>query len=286
MAQHREIEVMRGVVHAVEAGKRSGQPILFLHGWPQNWRAYEKILELAGEEYHAVAIDLPGVGRSVFPDPPFVKEEIAEVVRETVDALELEKPTIVGHDVGGQIAFSYLHEFGREVSAGVIMDVVIPGLAPWDEVLRNPYLWHFAFHSIPDLPETLVRGKQSEYFEFFFNAIAAHPERISADSRKDYIDAYGGEGALSTGFNWYRSFGEDAKRNRARATSGKKVRVPVLYLRGEQSGGNPDTYASGLSEGGVVDLRTGRIADSGHFVSEEQPEAVWEAIRGFVQASS
>jgi pimeloyl-ACP methyl ester carboxylesterase len=282
MTNHREIGLKRGIVRVVESGLNGKPPILFLHGWPQNWRAYEKILDLAGKEYHAVAIDLPGVGGSVFPDAPFLKEDVAAVIRETVEVLGLEKPTIVGHDVGGQIAFSYLHRYANEISAAVIMDVVIPGLKPWEEVLRNPYLWHFAFHSIPSLPETVVSGKQSAYFEFFYNAIAAHPERITVEAKKDYIRAYSEPEALSTGFNWYRGFAEDAKRNSAIVEEGKTVNVPVLYLRGERSGGNLETYAAGLTDGGLVNLRTGRIADSGHFMTEEQPEAVWEAIQGFV----
>jgi pimeloyl-ACP methyl ester carboxylesterase len=282
MTNHREIELKRGVVHAVEAGEESKQPILFLHGWPQNWRAYERILELAGWEYHAIAIDLPGVGKSLFPDAPFVKDDIAVVIRETVEALGLSKPVIVGHDVGGQITYSYLHRYAEETSAGVIMDVVIPGIEPWEEVLRNPYLWHFAFHSIPDLPEALVSGKQSAYFEFFYHAIAAHPERISSEAKEDYIGAYREEGALSTGFNWYRGFAEDARRNGALAEANAKVMVPVLYLRGERSGGDLDAYAAGLTDGGLVNLRTERIDDTGHFITEEQPDAVWDTIRRFI----
>lgn len=286
MSSHREVKLKRGVIHAVEEGQQGMQPIVFLHGWPQNWRAYERILELAGREYLAIAIDLPGVGKSVFPDAPFVKDDVAEVIRETVEALGLSKPIIVGHDVGGQIAYSYLRQFTKETSAAVIMDVVIPGIEPWEQVLRNPYLWHFAFHSIPNLLETLVSGKQSAYFEFFYHAIAAHPERITSDSKEDYVRAYSTEGALSTGFNWYRAFAEDANRNSVFAASENKVHVPVLYLRGERSGGNLETYAVGLRDSGIANLRTETIGDSGHFMTEEQPQAVWAAIQTFVGSPS
>ena len=50
-----------------------------------------------------------------------------------------------------------------------MMDVVVPGLGPWEQVIRNPYLWHFAFHSIPALPERLVQGHQAEYFGYFYD---------------------------------------------------------------------------------------------------------------------
>jgi len=70
------------------------------------------------------------------------------------------------------------------------MDVVIPGIDPWEQVLRNPYLWHFAFHSIPDLPERLVQGHQSEYFEYFYGAISADPSKITPEARAVYAQAY------------------------------------------------------------------------------------------------
>lgn len=59
--------------------------------------------------------------------------------------------------------------------------------------------------------------------------------------------------------------------------------MPVLYLRGERGGGNLEDYAAGFKEAGISNLTTGTVADSGHFVAEEQPEAVWETVRRFVR---
>jgi hypothetical protein len=81
------------------------------------------------------------------------------------------------------------------------MDVVIPGLDPWDEVLRNPYLWHFAFHSIPDLPELLVEGRERRYFDYFFDQLATRPAAILDAARNQYVAAYRAPGALSAGFD-------------------------------------------------------------------------------------
>jgi pimeloyl-ACP methyl ester carboxylesterase len=200
--------------------------------------------------------------------------------------MKLSNPTLVGHDVGGQIVFSYLQQYPDALRAAVILDVVIPGLKPWEDVLRNPYLWHFAFHSIPELPESVVGGKEKEYFEFFYTAIAAHPERITAQAKEEYIRSYSNRRALSTGFNWYRGFQEDAQANRLLIEQKKEIRTPVLYMRGEKSGGVMTHYAEGLSDAGIRNLSTRVIPDSGHFMAEEQPELVWRAIAGFLEKSA
>jgi pimeloyl-ACP methyl ester carboxylesterase len=282
MIKHTMIDVENGKIHVAQSGSPTNPAILFLHGWPENWRSYEKILELAGKTHFATAIDLPGVGDSVYADAPFLKVEIAKVVHQVVEKLNLTDLTIVGHDVGGQIVFSYLQEYSEELKAAVILDVVIPGLNPWDEVLRNPYLWHFAFHTILELPETVVFGKQKEYFEFFYNAITAHPERITAQAKEDYIRAYSRLGALSTGFNWYRGFSGDAKFNRKLIELGKSIPTPVLYMRGDRSGGNMDLYVAGFVDAGLRNLKTKIVPDSGHFMLEEQPDFVWESILDFM----
>ena len=69
--------------------------------------------------------------------------------------------TLAGHDAGGQIVYAYLHAYPEDLARAVIMNVAIPGLDPWDEVKRNPHIWHFAFHAVPELPEIcdhLVKG--------------------------------------------------------------------------------------------------------------------------------
>ena len=283
MINHTTIDIDNGKIHIAQSGSPSNPALLFLHGWPENWRSYEKVMELAGTTHFVTAIDLPGIGDSAFADAPFLKVEIAKLVHQVVKKLNLTDLTLVGHDVGGQITFSYLHEYSKELKAAVILDVVIPGLNPWDEVLRNPYLWHFAFHSIPELPETVVFGKQKEYFEFFYNAITAHPERITAQAKEDYIRAYSRRDALSTGFNWYRGFSEDAKSNRKLIELGKSITTPVLYMRGERSGGNMDQYAAGFADAGLRNLQTKIVPDSGHFMLEEQPDFVWKSIFDFMR---
>lgn len=282
--RQRTISVAAGDIHVVEAGAETGPAVVFLHGWPQDWHAFASIMALAASDLHAIAIDLPGIGKSHVANASGDKRGIAAVVRTVMAKLGLTDTTLVGHDVGGQVVFAFLTTFPDDLQRAVIMDVVIPGISPWDEVLKNPYIWHFAFHSIPRLPETLVRGKEGPYFDFFFDLISSHPEAITADARSAYVKAYATPGALSTGFDWYRAFPEDARVNTAFASSPDHITTPLLYLRGEDEGGNLATYLEGFRAAGIEHVHGALIPESGHFASEEQPAAVWERISSFIRS--
>lgn len=283
--QHHQVQVAEGEIHVVEAGSPANPPILFLHGFPQTWREYEKIIELAHTRAHVFALDLPGVGGSKIANPPGDTKNIARIVHEAVQALGLKDLTLAGHDLGGMVVFPYLTHYGSELKRAVIMDVVIPGIDPWEKVWNNPYVWHFRFNAIPELPEKLVQGKQADYFDYFFNTIAAHPEAINREARQIYAEAYSDPVALKTGFDWYRAFPEDAKVNAEFAASERQVETPLLYLRGEKEGGSIQPYLEGFTKAGLTNIESGLIPDSGHYAPEEQPEAVWQYISRFMGLS-
>lgn len=138
-----------------------------------------------------------------------------------------------------------------------------------------------AFHVIPQLPEELVQGKQATYFDYFYDATAAHPEAICAQPRRAYARAYREPAALTAGFAWYRTFAQDAQDNQAFHEGGGQITTPLLYVRGAKSFIDIEVYKAGLVEAGVQNITTALIEDSGHFAAEEQPDRLWDAIAGF-----
>jgi pimeloyl-ACP methyl ester carboxylesterase len=286
MLKHTQITVGNGIFHVVEAGSYLNSAVLFLHGWPEDWHSFEKVLKLAEKHVYALAIDLPGIGDSRMENAPFTKSDIANCIHELVSKIGLKNLTLVGHDVGGQVVYSYLRNYAKELQGAVIMNVAVPGVKPWDDVIRNPYIWHFSFHNVKDLPEIMVTGKERQYFDYFYQAITAHPERITDDARNGYVNAYSLPSALSTGFNWYRAFWEDSECNRERITNGMPIETPLLYLRGEHESGNIEQYVAGFKEAGITNVQSGIIPDSGHFAPEEQPEEVWKQIAAFLETNN
>jgi len=239
------------------------------------WR---RIMELAGRTHHVVAFDLPGIGKSHGATPGGEKAAIADSIHQAVQILGLEKPIIIGHDAGAMVTYAYLRMFTSEIKAAVLMSSVIPGVEPWSKVISNPYIWHFAFHNTPGLPEALVMGNQRVYFDHFFDILTKDPSAIEDPARDHYVSAYGSPDALHAGFEWYRAFGRDADTNRKDTTT---IDVPLLYLRGEFEGGDMDEYVNGFHTVGFASVTTARIPGSGHFTPEENPGAVWAEIVKF-----
>ena len=264
-------------MRVVEAGPRTGPPVLLLHGWPQSATAWAPMMAIGSADARLIAVDLPGIGGSAGVSTDGTKAAVAGVIHQLIEAMGLTDVTLAGQDVGGMVVFAYLRRFG-DIAKAAIMDVVIPGLDPWEQVLRNPYLWHFAFHSIPDLPELLVEGRERRYFDYFFDQLAARPAAISEAARNEYVAAYQGQGALSAGFDWYRAFPRDAEQN---IRPHDPIGIPVLCVRGSGERGDVEAYASGLRPSGMVNVSTAVIADAGHFTQEEQPERTWAAIAAF-----
>ena len=130
----------------------------------------------------------------------------------------------------------------------MIMDVVIPGVDPWEDVLRNPCIRHFALHSIPGLPEVHVHGRERAYFDNFYDMLSHDPTRIAPEARRAYAEAYATEGAPTAGFDWYRAFGADAQAN-AEKSEGVHVTTPLQYPRGEHRSGDINAYVPGCGAG-------------------------------------
>lgn len=276
----RHINVGDARIHVVETGDPDGRPIVLLHGWPESSATWAGLTAVAGDHIHMIAVDLPGVGDSTNTGLDGSKVSIAAVIHQLIGTLGLTGVTLVGHDIGGMVVYAYLRAY-QDIERAVIMNVPIPGVSPWEDFIRSPFLFHFALHSIKELPEILVRGRVRPYFDYFYDLLAADPGAIDESARAAYVAAYENDGALSAGFDWYRAFAQDAEDN-LRAGAGPQVTTPLLYLRGgEERGGDISQYVGGLREAGLQDVVSAVIPGTGHFPQHEAPEETWRVIAGF-----
>src|SRR6266568_1653437 len=124
------------------------------------------------------------------------------------------------------------------VSAGLHRTVMsawsapLPGVGPWDEIVRSRALWHFSFQG-PDA-ERLVAGSERIYLDRFRNEFSADPRSFTEASREHYAKLYALPGAMHAGFNQFAAFDQDAIDNKA-FVSTRKLTMPVLAVGGEKS---------------------------------------------------
>lgn len=264
-------------IAATRAGAADKPALLLLHGWPQSRALYDGVIDELSDAFLVLAVDLPDVGNSRGAPPSAEKSVIADMLLTAAESVGAHDITIAGLDVGGMIAFAAARDHGARIARAIVMNTVLPGVNPWEALLADPRIWHFAFHAIPDLPETLVRGHERAYFDFFHNALAGNSAKITDTLRAAFASAYARPEALKAGFDWYRAMASDAEHN-ARATM---ISTPLLYLRGDADGRSIDAYRNGLKAAGVVDLETRTIAKAGELLPVETPAAFVAAVRDF-----
>jgi pimeloyl-ACP methyl ester carboxylesterase len=96
------VAVPAGTIHVAQSGE--GRPVLLLHQTPRSWDEYRDVLPILGERFHAIAMDTIGFGDSSKPSDPDTIERWAEVAVSLLDALEIDRASVVGHHTGAVIA--------------------------------------------------------------------------------------------------------------------------------------------------------------------------------------
>jgi len=224
--------------------------------------------------HRVVVPDLRGIGLSSHPEGGYDKKtHIAAVM----DKLKIEKAAFVTHDIGNMVGYAFAARFPARVTRWVVIDAPLPGIGPWDEIIRSPALWHFNFRG-PDV-ERLVKGRERIYLDRFWNELSANPKAIKEATRRHYARLYALSGAMHSAFNQFGAFMQDASDNKAFVSNGK-LAMPILALGGDHSFG---AQMADIMRLVATDVTGGVIAKSGHWVMEEQPERTAAAIVDFIE---
>ncbi|QEH32228.1 Soluble epoxide hydrolase [Aquisphaera giovannonii] len=265
---------------------------LLIHGYPQNgWQWRHVVGPLAAAGFRVVVPDYRGAGRSSKPTAGYDKRTMAADLRALVrEHLKIEGPlAVVGHDIGSMVAFAFALQFPDDVSHLSLCEAPLPGTRTYDEVvgktrLAGDPLWHFSFHNAGDnLAEALTFGRERAYIDSFYDRLAFNPGAISLEDRARYAEAFASAGAMRAGFEVFRAFDKDAEDNRAALEARGRLRMPVLSLGGAHSVLAPGADEPMMKE--VAEHATVRaIPAAGHWIAEENPEAVAEALVGFLRA--
>ena len=227
---------------------------------------------------HTVIVpDLRGLGLSAKPSGGFDKKTQAGDVSGVMTALGVQSADVVAHDIGNMVAFQFAAQYPQRIRRLVLIDAPVPGVGPWEEILKNPLLWHFRFGG-PDM-ERLVAGRERIYLDRFWNEFSASPERFTEAARQHYAKLYALPGAMHSGFAQFAAFDQDAIDNREFLARGR-LKLPILALGGQKSFG---PMMATVMRAGADNVTEGVVPDSGHWIMEENPKATAVLVLDFLK---
>jgi pimeloyl-ACP methyl ester carboxylesterase len=270
----RDAEVDGAKLHYMSAGH--GRPLILLHGYAETSLMWKPIIPQLAERFMVIAPDLPGIGDSAIPADGLDMKSAAIRIHDLAKSLGVKKAEVVGHDIGLMVAYAYAAQFPTEVTKLVLMDAFLPGVAGWEAIYNNPNIWHFRFNG--PTPEALVRGRESTYFAYFWNDLAADKTRSLPEvDRKAYVVAYSRPGRMHAGWAYFVSFLQAAKD--FSQLSQTKLTMPVLTIGGDKSLGEALGQQAKLV---ATDVSVVVLKDTGHWVLEEQPKETTDALTNFL----
>ncbi len=272
----RDITVNGATIHVQVGGK--GPAVLMIHGFGDAGEMWAPLAAAIADRHTVIAPDLRGMGLSSHPDHGYDKKTQAKDMAAVLDALHVGKVDLVTHDIGNMVGYAFAAQYPDRVKTWVAMDAPLPGIGSWQAQLSNPKTWHFNFHG-PD-EERLVAGRERIYLDRFWDELSANPAAIDEATRQHYAAVYAQPHAIHDAFEQFIAFPQDGEDNKAFLAKGK-LTMPVLAIGGGAS------YGAGLKaelDVVAVNVQGVVIANSGHWLMEEQPAATVAAIVKFLDA--
>lgn len=275
--EHRFVEVGGLRIHVAEAG--SGEPVVLQHGWPQHWWAWRALIPALAERYHVICPDLRGHGWSDAPRTGYEREELATDLIGVLDALELERVRLVGHDWGGFAGFLACLRRPERFSHFMALAII----HPWPERSgRDPRpllrAWYQVLLASPFLGQQLTQ-------RLGFVEAALKASRVAGEWTPGELDVF------SERFR-------DARRARATvalyrtwltrelipllggAYRGRRLTVPTRLLIGAKDGVFKGNSMAGWEEQ-AEDMQLEWLPGAGHWLPDEVPEVLLDRLERF-----
>jgi len=277
---HRYVEAGRLRVHIAEAG--TGPPLVLLHGWPQHWYAWRKLIPLLAGSRRLICPDLRGFGWTDAPASGYRTADLAADGVTLLDSLGLDRVDVLGHGEGGRVGFEMCLSQPGRVRRLMTLGAMHPYpslrlLAPhawrywWTPLVETSGLGRGVIGHLPAVTRAVLRasatgpGALGEAVIEEFVTSVREPARARASER------------LMHEFAYHEMLPAIWGANRSR-----RLRAPALMLSGQR-----DFFVPARSLGGsgpyAHDLRVQVVPDAGHLLAEECPETVAAAARAFLQ---
>ncbi|WP_299071077.1 alpha/beta hydrolase [Accumulibacter sp.] len=273
--QTAEVQAGDATIHVRVGGK--GPAVVLLHGYGETGDMWAPMAANLARDHLVIVPDLRGLGLSSKPPGGYDKKTQAGDLSAVLNHYKVKQDDLVTHDIGNMVGFAFAAQNRNLVRRFVLIDAPLPGIGPWDEILKTPLLWHFRFGG-PDM-ERLVAGRERIYLDRFWNELSATPARFTEASREHYARLYALPGAMHSGFAQFAAFDQDAADNQAFLAEGGKLKLPVYAVGGDKSFG---PMMATVMRAAADDVEEGIVPDSGHWIMEENPAATIKLVRTFL----
>jgi len=254
----------------------TGPVVVLIHGYAETSDSWAPLADELVKNYTVVVPDLRGIGRSSRPAGGYDKKTQAADIRAVITTLGFDRAFVVSHDIGIMVAYAYAALYPDKVERLVVMDAPLPGIAPWDDLVKDHRLWHFSFWGTDE--DRLVQGRERIYLDRIWNDFSASPTQPDEATRKFYAAQYAKPGAMHAGFAHFQAFAQDVKDNQVFQTT--KLTMPVLAVGGAKSFGATEAV---VFRAVATNVREAVVPNSGHWLMEESPAYTVALIRDYLK---
>ncbi len=264
---HHFVDVGGGGLHYVSAGE-NGSPVLLVHGFPETWWAFHKVIPMLAEQHQVFAVDLPGFGDSDQADSDHDASAAALNLHRLIGLLAVGPMHVLGQDISGGVVYRLCATHPEDVLSLTGVETALAGFgAERLADVANGGAWYIGALVTPGIPELLFAGREAEF-------IAGHlypsfgltaPEVTDADAA-EFVRTYARPGGFRGASGLYRSMLKDGNENRALAES-SPLRMPIL---GIGASGRAVTSTT-LQQVSSTTISTAQLSGVGHYVAQQDP---------------
>ncbi|WP_316800881.1 alpha/beta hydrolase [Pedobacter frigidisoli] len=281
------VEVNGVRLHYIDGG--SGEAIICLPGWPQTWYSYRNIALEFLKTHRVIVVDIRGMGTSNKPESGYDKKTMAQDINQLIHLLGLKKVTIIGHDIGGMVAMSLAFNHPEIVDKLVIADglhpnegmlqmplLPVPGTFGQKMNTNMPYAWWMGFNQVKSLPEKILEGRFRFLLDYVFDYVMIDETKMTEKERGIYAEAYNDADSIRASNAWYQAFGQDIEDSK----NYQQLQMPVLGIGSNVSHQFMQMAMTYVCQNSHLVALSG----GGHYMFEETPEQVVEAVYNFLKS--
>jgi pimeloyl-ACP methyl ester carboxylesterase len=274
---HHYAKVNGTELHYVAAGTE-GTPVLLVHGFPETWWTFRKLIPLLAISHRVFAVDLRGFGDSDNGPGTYDSKASAEDLHLLIATLNLGPVHVTGQDISGATVLRLAATHPDDVLSFTAIEMGLPGFGL--EMLADIThggTWHIGLLAAPNIPEMLLTGREREFLgHFAFPAMSATPGAITEADIDEFVRTYSRPDGWRGAIGLYQSMlqeGEDI----VALVAARKLSMPVLAIG---AGGGELTFAT-MAQVASDQVRSISLEGVGHYAALEAPDKVADALVDF-----